>query len=1252
MMLGTCSGLSASGCGNAADEPGEPVGQSASALCLLGSPCTGSQGLCTGTGTCNSSGVCVVSVWCDDGNPCKADSCTWYGLPIGYACSHTNVTNGTSCSDGNACTQTDTCQSGTCTGSNPVTCTGTYQCRTCNPSTGACSVYKTNGTSCSDGNACTLSDTCQSGACQSGSAKVCTDTQCQTCNTTTGNCDSKSNGTTCNFDSSLCTQSDSCQSGVCTAGTQVTCTGANQCKTCNPGTGTCSVNKTNGTGCNDANGCTQTDTCQSGTCTGGNPVVCSNPCKTCNSSSGACTNNASDGTACDDWDECYGPDQCWAGNCYGQYETECYASDQCHNAGVCDSATGMCSNPAKANGSSCTDNNGCTTTDTCQGGACSPGPAYVCPAAEVCHETGVCSNNNGSPSCTYAHKAVGTSCNDSDACTENTQCNASGVCTGGTQVNCDDGNGCTEDSCDHVLGCLHNESPDTTSCNDNKSCTVGDHCDGAGTCVGTVSCDDSNLCTADGCNAGGSCYHNSVVTCTAQDDCHEVGVCQPGTGTCTNPVSTNGKGCDDHANCTHPDSCQNGACVGTPVVCPAENECHEVGTCNPTDGTCSHVHKANGSYCSDGDPCWVGESCQSGVCSGGSAYACPAPPQCHSAGTCTPNPNNGFAECTYPNEANGTSCDDDNKCTQTDTCQAGTCTGSNPIVCVAKDQCHVAGTCNPSTGVCTDPYKPNGSSCTDNNGCTQSDSCQAGVCVGNDPIVCDADGNPCTSDACSPAEGSCEYLPEPASHGCNDGNLCTGSDHCDGAGQCVGGPANTGLGCDDQNACTGPDACTSQGACAGAEVNKDDANPCTEDLCDPMSGVWHANRQSGTECGDGNPLDGDELCNASGVCVEGTMGKPVLPVEEAVIERRLGTGRHPVAANAQRMAVAFVEMMKDAEAAPRIGVATFSLLGESKGFGRFDASVIDSGPVLAGLPDGGFAMAYTSLGEKDGDGLDVVLRTVYADGVISSTKVFANKDKSLGQRAADIVWADNHLVVGWEDESIAGIRQVCWRAFSDKLAPLGAAECDGDKMTASSLTLAASGTEVAKAWRKEGANGPSVEVEVPGGRRSFALAEASPSGAPALAAVGSDWMVVYTEGCGVQQAAIVNDAGDVLSQTPLGTGTPERYEPSLAVTQAGIYLSWREPAELVGGVWGVNLDEVYLQQHSWASNLLTPGAKVPVPAGTALLQGDQANAAIAAVPVTDDGALVAAWEDWNPNVNGHSKHGDVLVSLIVTPVVR
>ena len=89
-----------------------------------------------------------------------------------------------------------------------------------------------------------------------------------------------------------------------------------------------------------------------------------------------------------------------------------------------------------------------------------------------------------------------------------------------------------------------------------------------------------------------------------------------------------------------------------------------------------------------------------------------------------------------PSKANGSTCSDGNACTQTDTCQSGTCGGANPVTCSALDQCHVPGTCNPSTGLCSNPNATDGTSCTDANACTLSDTCQGGSCVGgNSPTL-------------------------------------------------------------------------------------------------------------------------------------------------------------------------------------------------------------------------------------------------------------------------------------------------------------------------------------------------------------------------------------------------------------------------------------------------------------------------------------------------------------------------------------
>jgi hypothetical protein len=95
---------------------------------------------------------------------------------------------------------------------------------------------------------------------------------------------------------------------------------------------------------------------------------------------------------------------------------------------------------------------------------------------------------------------------------------------------------------------------------------------------------------------------------------------------------------------------------------------------------------------------------------------------------------------------NGTSCSDNNACTVGDTCQSGTCKPGTAVTCVASDQCHTAGTCAPSTGLCSNPIKPNGTSCDDGNACTTGDSCQSGVCLGSGSCGATFSATPATVD--------------------------------------------------------------------------------------------------------------------------------------------------------------------------------------------------------------------------------------------------------------------------------------------------------------------------------------------------------------------------------------------------------------------------------------------------------------------------------------------------------------------------
>jgi RHS repeat-associated protein len=295
-----------------------------------------------------------------------------------------------------------------------------------------------------------------------------------------------------------------------------------------------------------------------------------------------------------------------------------------------------------------------------------------------------------------------------------------------------------------------------------------------------------------------------------------------------------------------------------------------------------------GSGCSDGNVCNGTETCVSNSCVPGT------PLTVDDQNPCTTDACDPVTGVSHTAVANGTGCTDADLCTQTSACQSGTCVGSNPVTCTALDQCHDAGTCNPATGTCSNPNKPNGTSCSDANACTASDSCQSGSCAPGAAVPTD-DGNPCTTDGCDPGSGV-THAPVAAGTPCLDGDVCNGAEACNAIGLCTAGtplvtddgnacttdgchptngvthtPVAAGTACPDGTVCIGAEACVASGVCqAGTPLVTNDGNPCTADACDPVAGVSHTPVAAGTACPDGNACNGDELCNASALCNAGT----------------------------------------------------------------------------------------------------------------------------------------------------------------------------------------------------------------------------------------------------------------------------------------------------------------------------------------------------------------------------------------------
>lgn len=234
--------------------------------------------------------------------------------------------------------------------------------------------------------------------------------------------------------------------------------------------------------------------------------------------------------------------------------------------------------------------------------------------------------------------------------------------------------------------------------------------------------------------------------------------------------------------CVAAGECDSGYCVDgvccKVVACGAKDQCHDAGACQLGTGECSNPAKTDGSLCNDGTLCTPTDTCIAGVCVGANPVVCSAMDTCHDIGVCDAM----TGACSNPVKMDGSSCDDGNGCTQTDTCSSGTCVGSNQVVCTAQDACHDAGTCDPATGSCSNPVRPEGTLCAAPecvNGTWQdASSCNAtGTCLPNKTEACGP--FECKLDGCDKGcatDADCpQALNECQAYWCKSGtpNTCT-----------------------------------------------------------------------------------------------------------------------------------------------------------------------------------------------------------------------------------------------------------------------------------------------------------------------------------------------------------------------------------------------------------------------------------------------------------------------------------------------
>lgn len=384
--------------------------------------------------------------------------------------------------------------------------------------------------------------------------------------------------------------------------------------------------------------------------------------------------------------------------------------------------------------------------------------------------------------------------------------------------------------------------------------------------------------------------------------------------------------------------------------------------------------------------------------------------------------------------------------------------------------------------------------------------------------------------------------------------------------------------------------------------------------------------------------------------------------------RQLGGSRHPVAAGCNAVGITIVD---GSEGVQTLKLATYSPVGTYRNTTTVAVADTDyPAPALAAFPDETFALAWTDF-ESDGDELGVRLAKINPAAPTQAPPSFANSSTAFSQRAPDVVFDGNQLIVAWVDDSdpVNG-PDLRYRTFGTDLVPtdeeqtLAATDAVEDH-----VSLAAANGAWAAAWRS-GRNGlETIEVQSGAVRWSVGPFLQGPAGdIPALEFIDATHLAVaFTKVDSLDgdphtprlHAAILDAAfpGAVQSFAlkPLVApysidDTLSQTQPSLEVFRDRLFVGWR--SEAVPGA--ANGEELWKREVSWAFdgrgtlNIDASALEVPLvpPAQRA---GDQATPILMSSPFWPEHRTFIAWDDAGRTFGARSGVRDVGVQVTSIP---